>query len=158
MTNKFPMTKDGLKKLRDELEHLKITERPEVIKAISEAREHGDLSENAEYHAAREKQSFIEGRISELENKILRADVIDTSNLDSSKVVFGATVEVTDINSDKKFTYRIVGTDEADIENNLISISAPLCKAMMNKQVDDVIEVNTPSGNKEYIINSIKFN
>lgn len=158
MTDKFPMTKDGLKKLRDELEHLKITERPDVIKAISEAREHGDLSENAEYHAAREKQSFIEGRISELENKILRANVIDTSNLDSSKVVFGATVEVTDINNEKKFTYRIVGTDEADIEKNLISISAPLCKAMMNKKVDDVIEVNTPSGNKEYIINSIKFN
>lgn len=158
MTDKFPMTKDGLKKLKDELEHLKITERPDVIKAIAEAREHGDLSENAEYHAAREKQSFIEGRISELENKILRANVIDTSNLDSSKVVFGATVEVTDINNEKKFTYRIVGTDEADIEKNLISISAPLCKAMMNKKVDDVIEVNTPSGNKEYIINSIKFN
>ena len=157
MTDKFPMTKDGLKKLKDELEHLKITERPDVIKAISEAREHGDLSENAEYHAAREKQSFIEGRISELENKILRAEVIDTSNLDNSKVVFGATVEVTDINNEKKFTYRIVGTDEADIEKNLISISAPLCKAMMNKKVDDVIEVNTPSGNKEYIINSIKF-
>ena len=158
MTDKFPMTKDGLKKLRDELEHLKITERPDVIKAISEAREHGDLSENAEYHAAREKQSFIEGRISELENKILRAEVIDTSNLDNCKVVFGATVEVTDINNEKKFTYRIVGTDEADIEKNLISISAPLCKAMMNKKVNDVIEVNTPSGNKEYIINSIKFN
>ncbi len=158
MTDKFPMTKDGLKKLRDELEHLKITERPDVIKAISEAREHGDLSENAEYHAAREKQSFIEGRISELENKILRAEVIDTSNLDNSEVVFGATVEVTDINNEKKFTYRIVGTDEADIEKNLISISAPLCKAMMNKKVNDVIEVNTPSGNKEYIINSIKFN
>jgi transcription elongation factor GreA len=157
MTDKFPMTKDGLKKLKDELEHLKITERPDVIKAIAEAREHGDLSENAEYHAAREKQSFIEGRISELENKVLRANVIDTSNLDSSKVVFGATVEVTDINNEKKFTYRIVGTDEADIEKNLISISAPLCKAMMNKKVDDVIEVNTPSGNKEYIINSIKF-
>ena len=158
MTDKFPMTKDGLKKLKDELEHLKITERPDVINAIAEAREHGDLSENAEYHAAREKQSFIEGRISELENKILRANVIDTSNLDNSKVVFGATVEVTDINNEKKFTYRIVGTDEADIEKNLISISAPLCKAMMNKKVDDVIEVNTPSGNKEYIINSIKFN
>ena len=157
MTDKFPMTKDGLKKLKDELEHLKITERPNVIKAISEAREHGDLSENAEYHAAREKQSFIEGRISELENKILRAEVIDTSNLDNSKVVFGATVEVTDINNEKKFTYRIVGTDEADIEKNLISISAPLCKAMMNKKVNDVIEVNTPSGNKEYIINSIRF-
>ncbi len=158
MTDKFPMTKDGFKKLKDELEHLKITERPDVIKAISDAREHGDLSENAEYHAAREKQSFIEGRISELENKILRAEVIDTSNLDNSKVVFGATVEVTDINNEKKFTYRIVGTDEADIEKNLISISAPLCKAMMNKKVNDVIEVNTPSGNKEYIINSIKFN
>ena len=158
MTDKFPMTKDGLKKLRDELEHLKITERPDVIKAISEAREHGDLSENAEYHAAREKQSFIEGRISELENKILRAEVIDTSNLDNSEVVFGATVEVTDINNEKKFTYRIVGTDEADIEKNLISISAPLCKAIMNKRVNDVIEVNTPSGSKEYIINSIKFN
>ena len=158
MTDKFPMTKDGLKKLRDELEHLKITERPDVIKAISEAREHGDLSENAEYHAAREKQSFIEGRISELENKILRAEVIDTSNLDNSEVVFGATVEVTDINNEKKFTYRIVGTDEADIEKNLISISAPLCRAMMNKKVNDVIEVNTPSGSKEYIINSIKFN
>jgi len=158
MTNKFPMTKDGLKKLKDELEHLKITERPDVIKAISEAREHGDLSENAEYHAAREKQSFIEGRISELENKVLRADVIDTSNLNSSNVVFGATVQVTDINNEKKFTYKIVGTDEADIEKNLISISAPLCKAMMNKKVNDVIEVTTPSGNKEYIINSIKFN
>ena len=157
MTDKFPMTKDGLKKLKDELEHLKITEGPDVIKAIADATEHGDLSENAEYHAAREKQSFIEGRISELENKILRANVIDTSNLDSSKVVFGATVEVTDINNEKKFTYRIVGTDEADIEKNLISISAPLCKAMMNKKVDDIIEVNTPSGNKEYIINSIKF-
>ncbi len=158
MTDKFPMTKDGLKKLRDELEHLKSSERPEIIKAIAEAREHGDLSENAEYHAAREKQSFIEGRISELENKILRADVIDTSSLDSSKVAFGATVEVTDINNNKKFTYRIVGTDEADIENNLISISAPLCKAMMNKKENDVIEVITPSGNREYVINSISYN
>ncbi len=158
MTEKFPMTKNGLRKLKDELEHLKSSERPEIIKAIAEAREHGDLSENAEYHAAREKQSFIEGRISELENKILRADVIDTSSLDSSKVAFGATVEVTDINNNKKFTYRIVGTDEADIENNLISISAPLCKAMMNKKENDVIEVITPSGNREYVINSISYN
>ena len=151
------MTEEGQKKLLDELKHLKTVERPIIIKAIADARSNGDLSENAEYHAAREKQSFIEGRISELENKILRAEVIDTSNLDNSKVVFGATVEVTDINNEKKFTYRIVGTDEADIEKNLISISAPLCKAMMNKKVNDVIEVNTPSGNKEYIINSIKF-
>ena len=157
MTEKFPMTQDGLNKLKSELEHLKNSERPNVIKAIAEAREHGDLSENAEYHAAREKQSFIEGRISELENKVLRADVIDTSSLDNSRVAFGATVRVTDINNDKEFTYRIVGTDEADIEKNLISISAPLCKAMMNKSKDDVIEVVTPSGNKEYIINSIEY-
>lgn len=157
MTDKFPMTKNGWKKLKDELEHLKVTERPEVIKAISEAREHGDLSENAEYHAAREKQSFIEGRISELENKILRAEVIDTSNFKSSKVIFGATVEVMDLENSKKFTYKIVGTDEADIENNLISISAPLCKAMMNKEVNDVFEVITPNGSREYIINSINF-
>lgn len=157
MTDKFPMTKNGWKKLKDELEHLKVTERPEVIKAISEAREHGDLSENAEYHAAREKQSFIEGRISELENKILRAEVIDTSNFKSSKVIFGATVEVMDLENSKKFTYKIVGTDEADIEHNLISISAPLCKAMMNKEVNDVFEVITPNGSREYIINSINF-
>ena len=157
MSEKFPMTQDGLNKLKSELEHLKNSERPNVIKAIAEAREHGDLSENAEYHAAREKQSFIEGRISELENKVLRADVIDTSSLDNSRVAFGATVRVTDINNDKEFTYRIVGTDEADIEKNLISISAPLCKAMMNKSKDDVIEVVTPSGTKEYIINSIEY-
>ena len=156
--DKIPITNIGFEKLEEELKILKSVERPTVIKSIAEAREHGDLSENAEYHAAKEKQSFIEGRISELENKILRAEVIDTSNLDNSKVVFGATVEVTDINNEKKFTYRIVGTDEADIEKNLISISAPLCKAMMNRKVNDVIEVNTPSGNKEYIINSIKFN
>ena len=123
MTDKFPMTKDGLKKLRDELEHLKITERPDVIKAISEAREHGDLSENAEYHAARERQSFIEGRIAELENKITRAEVIDPSKLDNSKVTFGATVVLSDLETGKKNTYKIVGTDEADIEKNLISIS-----------------------------------
>ena len=157
MTEKIPMTKNGLNKLKSELEHLKNNERPEVIKAIAEAREHGDLSENAEYHAAREKQSFIEGRISELENKVLRADVIDTSNLDGSRVAFGATVKVTDINNDKEFTYKIVGTDEADIEKNLISVSAPLCKAMMNKSKNDVIEVVTPGGTREYIINSIEY-
>ena len=154
---KIPFTPQGLNVIKEELAHLKGTERQAVINAIAAAREHGDLSENAEYHAAREKQSFIEGRISELENKILRAEVIDTSNLDNSQVVFGATVEVTDINNEKKFTYRIVGTDEADIEKNLISISAPLCKAMINKKVDDVFEVQTPNGLKEYQINSINF-
>ena len=157
MTEKFPMTKDGLEKLKSELDNFKNIERPNIIKAISEAREHGDLSENAEYHAAREKQSFIEGRISELENKISRADVIDTSSFDNSRVAFGATVKITELSNDKNHTYRIVGVDEADIEKNLISISAPLCKAMINKKIDDVIEVNTPNGVKEYQINSISF-
>ena len=157
MTEKLPMTAEGLNKLKNDLENLKNTERRNIIKAIAEAREHGDLSENAEYHAAREKQSFIEGRISELENKISRADVIDTSTLDNSKVVFGATVEITDLNNDKVHVYKIVGADEADIEKNLISVSAPLGKAMINKSLNDVIEVVTPSGVKEYQINSINF-
>tara|TARA_B100000941_G_C28457436_1_gene528781 strand:- start:484 stop:960 length:477 start_codon:yes stop_codon:yes gene_type:complete len=157
MIEKFPMTAEGLKKLREELDNLKNSERPNVIKAISEAREHGDLSENAEYHAARERQSFIEGRIVELENKITRAEVIDPSKLDNSKVTFGATVVITDLENDKKNTYKIVGTDEADIEKNLISISAPLCKAMINKKVEDVFEVQTPNGIKAYKINAINF-
>ena len=157
MNEKFPMTADGLKMLRDELENLKNIERPNVIKAISEAREHGDLSENAEYHAARERQSFIEGRIAELENKVTRAEVIDPSKIDSSKVTFGVTVVVTDLETNTKNTYKIVGADEADIEKNLISVSAPLSKAMINKKVDDIFEVQTPKGLKQYQINSINF-
>ena len=157
MNEKLPMTADGLAKLKSELENLKNSERPNIIKAIAEAREHGDLSENAEYHAAREKQSFIEGRISELENKISRADVIDISSLDNSKITFGATVKITDLNSDETHTYTIVGADESDIEKNLISISAPLGRAMINKSIDDVIEVTTPGGLKEYQIKSIKY-
>ena len=157
MSEKLPMTAEGLAKLKSELENLKNSERPNIIKAIAEAREHGDLSENAEYHAAREKQSFIEGRISELENKISRADVIDISSLDNSKITFGATVKITDLNSDETHTYTIVGADESDIEKNLISISAPLGRAMINKTIDDVIEVTTPGGLKEYQINSIKY-
>ena len=136
---------------------LKNSERPNIIKAIAEAREHGDLSENAEYHAAREKQSFIEGRISELENKISRAEVIDISSLDNSKITFGATVKITDLNNDEIHTYTIVGADESDIEKNLISVSAPLGRAMINKTINDVIEVTTPGGLKEYQINSIKY-
>ena len=157
MNEKFPMTAEGLEMLREELENLKNSERPDIIKAIAEAREHGDLSENAEYHAARERQSFIEGRIAELENKVTRAEVIDPSKLDNSKVTFGATVVVTDLESEVKNTFKIVGVDEADIEKNLISVSAPLCKAMINKKVDDVFEVETPKGLKEYQINSIEF-
>ena len=151
------MTVKGEKLLRDELSELKTIIRPQISEAIKEAREKGDLKENAEYHAAREKQSFIEGRIVELENKITRAEVIDPKKLDDSKVTFGATVVVTDLTSNSKKTYKIVGTDEADIEKNLISVSAPLCKAMINKKVNDVFEVHTPNGLKEYQINSINF-
>ena len=157
MSEKLPMTAEGLAKLKSELENLKNTERPNIIKAIAEAREHGDLSENAEYHAAREKQSFIEGRISELENKISRAEVIDISSLDNSKITFGATVKITDLSSDETHIYTIVGADESDIEKNLISISAPLGRAMINKTINDVIEVKTPGGLKEYQINSIEY-
>ncbi len=157
MTEKFPMTIDGLKKLKLELDQLKNIDRQKVIRDIAEARDHGDLSENAEYHAARERQSFIEGKIVELENKISRADVIDTSTLDTSKIVFGATVELVDLSNDTSHIYKIVGTDEADIEKNLISISAPLCRAMINKKIDDVFEVVTPNGSKEYQVKSISF-
>jgi transcription elongation factor GreA len=157
MSEKLPMTADGLAKLKSELENLKNSERPNIIKAIADAREHGDLSENAEYHAAREKQSFIEGRISELENKISRAEVIDISSLDNSKITFGATVKITDLSSDETHIYTIVGADESDIEKNLISISAPLGRAMINKTINDVIEVKTPGGLKEYQINSIEY-
>ena len=155
--NRFPITNSGFQKLELELKNLKTVERPSVIKSIAEAREHGDLSENAEYHAARERQSFIEGRIVELENKITRAEVIDPSKLDNSKVTFGATVVITDLETEKKNTYKIVGADEADIEKNLISVSAPLCKSMINKKVEDVFEVQTPKGIKQYQINSINF-
>ena len=157
MTEKFPMTHEGFKKLKIELEELRNVERPNIIKAIAEARDHGDLSENAEYHAAREKQSFIEGKISDLESKINRAEVIDTKNLDNSSVTFGATVELIDLENDNISTYTIVGVDEADIEKKLISIEAPLCKGMINKKVNDIVEINTPNGNKEYQIKSITF-
>jgi transcription elongation factor GreA len=158
MTDKFPMTSEGFKKLKLELEDLKNTQRPMVIKAIAEAREHGDLSENAEYHAAREKQSFIEGKIGDLESKISRAEVIDTTSLNNSRVTFGATVKLLDLESNSNHVYTIVGVDEADIEKKLISVNAPLSKAIINKEVDDVVEVSTPNGLKEYQVKSISFN
>ena len=157
MSQKFPMTSEGFEKLKSELDDLKNNQRPEVIKAIAEAREHGDLSENAEYHAAREKQGFIEGKINELENKISRAEVIDPAKVKSSTVTFGATVEIIDLESESKSKYKIVGVDESDIEKKLISINAPLCKAMINKKIDDIFEVQTPNGLKEYQIKTISF-
>jgi len=155
--NRFPITNSGFEKLELELKNLKTVERPSVIKSIAEAREHGDLSENAEYHAAKEKQSFIEGRIADLENKISRAEVIKTEKLTGDKVIFGATVTLADIEKKKKLVYQIVGTEEADVENGKVSISSPLAKALLGKKIDDTIEVYSPGGSREYEIDKIEF-
>ena len=155
--DKLPITYEGFEKLEIELKNLKAVERPKVIKSIAEAREHGDLSENAEYHAAKEKQSFIEGRIADLENKISRAEVINTKKLKSDKIIFGATVTLGDLDGKKNMKYQIVGTEEADVENGKISISSPLAKALLGKKVDDTIEVYSPGGSKEYEIENIQF-
>lgn len=151
------MTAAGFNRLQEELKHLKISERPAVIKAIAEAREHGDLSENAEYHAARERQSFIEGRVLELEDKISRAEVIDPGKLSGDTVKFGATVTLADQDTDEETTYQIVGQDESDIKQRLLSIQAPLARALINKSVGDSVEVSTPGGSKLYEIVTVEF-
>ncbi len=157
MTDKVPMTMTGFERLEDELRTLKGIERPAIIKAIAEAREHGDLSENAEYHAARERQSFVEGRIQELESKISRADVIDTSKLDSKTIKFGATVTLVDNDTDEKANYQIVGEDEADIKAGRLSITSPLARALINKAVKDAVEVSTPKGSKSYEVVKVAY-
>ncbi len=154
--DKIPMTPAGFKAADEELKQLKSTDRPNVIKAIAEAREHGDLSENAEYHAAREQQSHIEGRIKELEAIISKADVIDVTKL-SGAVKFGATVEIVDEDTDQEKTYQIVGEFEADIERNLLNINSPIARALIGKEVGDSVEVRTPGGEKFYEILSIKY-
>jgi transcription elongation factor GreA len=153
---KIPMTRAGHAALDDELRNLKSVERPSVIRAIAEAREHGDLSENAEYHAARERQSFVEGRIKELEAILSLAEVIDPSKF-SGAVKFGATITVVDEDTDEKKTYQIVGEPEADIERGLLNIKSPLARALIGKDVGDVAEVRTPGGEKSYEILSIRF-
>ena len=155
--DKIPITNIGFEKLEEQLKTLKTIERPTVIKSIAEAREHGDLSENAEYHAAKEKQSFIEGRIADLQNKISRAEVIITKKLKSNKVIFGATVTLGEVGKKRKLVYQIVGTEEADVENGKISISSPLARALLGKKVDDSIEVYSPGGSKEYEVENIEF-
>ena len=154
---KYPMTREGLDNLEDERRRLKNQERPAVIKAIAEAREHGDLSENAEYHAARERQSFIEGRLAELEDIISRADVIDTSKLSGDTVRFGATVLVADEDTDEEIKYKIVGIHEADINSGRISVTAPLARALIGKTIGDSVEVMTPGGDKSYEICDVRF-
>jgi len=153
---RVPITLPGYRRLEEELKRLKVVERPAVIKAISEAREHGDLSENAEYHAARERQSFVEGRIKELEAILSLAEVIDPSKF-SGAVKFGATITVVDEDTDEKKTYQIVGEPEADIERGLLNIKSPLARALIGKDVGDVAEVRTPGGEKSYEILSIRF-
>ena len=154
--DKIPLTKAGFDKLNGELRQLKSAERPSVIKAIAEAREHGDLSENAEYHAAKEKQSFIEGRIKELESIISLAEVINVSKLDGP-IKFGATVELIDEETEEGKVYQIVGEAEADIENNLLNLRSPLARALISKEEGDSVEVNTPGGRRSFEIIKIKY-
>ena len=153
---KIPLTAAGFKKLDDELKHLKSVERPAIIRAISEAREHGDLSENAEYHSAKEKQSFIEGRVKELEGVISLAEVINPAKL-SGPVKFGATVHLVDEDTDEEKTYQIVGEYEADIEKGLLNLKSPLARALIGKDEGDSVEVRTPGGEKSYEILSIDY-
>ncbi|MBL0319537.1 MAG: transcription elongation factor GreA [Alphaproteobacteria bacterium] len=154
---KIPITLTGYSMLQEELHHLKAVDRPNIIVAIAEARAHGDLSENAEYTSAREKQGFIEGRIAELEDRIARAEVIDTSKLSGNIVTFGAYVALIDEDTEKEVNYQIVGEYEADINQNRISIVSPLARALIGKTVGDYIEVTTPRGGKAYEIQGIEF-
>lgn len=154
---RIPVTAKGFSRMEAELKNLKTVERPSVIKAIAEAREHGDLSENAEYHAAREKQSFIEGRIQELEATVSLADVIHPEELSGETVKFGATVKLIDEETDEEVTYQIVGEYEANLESGLISITAPIARALIGKKGGDSIEVNTPKGSRYYEILTVSY-
>ena len=155
--DKVPMTLDGFNQLESELKRLKTEERPDVIKAIAVAREHGDLSENAEYHAAKERQAFIEGRVGELEEKIRFAEVIDVSQLSGESVKFGAKVTLADEDTDEEITYQIVGEHEADIKSGRLSITSPVARALIGKTVGDTVEANTPKGAKAYEVIMVRF-
>jgi transcription elongation factor GreA len=156
--NKVPMTVAGERSLREELDHLKSEARPQVIAAIAEAREHGDLKENAEYHAAREQQGFIEGRIQEIESKLSVAQVIDVTKLPKTgKVIFGVTVSLLNLDTDAEVTYRIVGEDEADIKSGRISVTSPIARALIGKEEGDIVVVKTPGGDVEYEIGGVKY-
>lgn len=155
--NKVPITKQGAEKLQEELTELKQIKRPQIIKAIATAREHGDLKENAEYHAAREQQSFAEGRIQEIEGKLSNAQIIDVATMTATgKVIFGATVELIDLADDSEMTYHIVGEDEANIKQGKININSPIARALIGKEEGDVVDIKTPGGDKELEIISVK--
>lgn len=154
----IPMTVQGEQKLRDELNELKTVKRPAIIQAIAEAREHGDLKENAEYHAAREAQGFCEGRIQDIEAKLSNAQIIDVTKLpNNGKVIFGATVTILNLDTEEEVTYRIVGDDEADIKNNLISVNSPIARGLVGKEVDDVVNITTPNGVVEFEITEVHY-
>jgi len=156
--NQFPMTAKGAGILRSELEQLKTVKRPEIVNAIAEAREHGDLKENAEYHAAREQQGFCEGRIQDIEAKLSNAQIIDVSKLpNNGKVIFGATVTIVNVETDEEVTYQIVGDDEADIKSNLISINSPIARGLIGKNLDDEISITTPGGVIDYDIIKVEY-
>ena len=157
MSNKTPMTVHGAERLKTELENLKRVERPAVIQAISEARAHGDLKENAEYHAAKEHQSFLEGRIADIEGKLSNCQVIDPMLLNTDKVVFGATVALVNVDTDEEVTYQIVGMDEADIKDGKISISSPIARALIGKLEGEEACVETPAGSTVYEITKVLF-
>ena len=158
MAGQIPMTRNGVERLKEELQQLKSQDRPNIIQAIAEARAQGDLSENAEYDAAKEKQGFIEGRISEIEAKLSNAQIIDPASLNAEgKCVFGATIDLEDLDDEKKVTYQIVGDDEAEIKSSKISISSPIARALIGKELGDVVEVETPGGIKSYEIMNVKY-
>ncbi len=158
MSDRVPMTKAGETRLREELQKLKSDDRPRVIAAIADAREHGDLKENAEYHAAREQQSFIEGRIQEIEGKLASAQVIDVTTMENTgKVIFGTTVHLLNMDSDEQVRYQIVGEDEADIKAGKISISSPIARALVGKNEGDVVAIRVPSGTVEYEIEEVEY-
>ncbi|MGV3345614.1 transcription elongation factor GreA [Enterobacteriaceae bacterium LUAb1] len=154
----IPMTVRGAEKLREELEELKTVKRPRIIASIAEAREHGDLKENAEYHAAREEQGFCEGRIQEIEAKLSNAQVIDVTKIPNGRrVIFGATVKILNLDNDEEFTWRIVGDDEADFKQHLISVNSPIARGLIGKDVDDVVVIKTPGGDVEYEILAVQY-
>ena len=155
--NRVPMTPDGYQKIKDELDRLIKVDRPKNIRDIAEARAHGDLSENAEYHAAREKQSFLEGRIQELQTKLSLAEVIDPSKINQSKIAFGAKVKVVDVDADEEYEFKIVGTEEADVKTGRISVTSPVARALIGKEVGDVAIVKAPARTIEYEIVEISF-
>ncbi|WP_039911896.1 transcription elongation factor GreA [Cellvibrio mixtus] len=157
MSTKFPMTEQGAEKLRLELEDLKKVQRPRIVQAIAEAREHGDLKENAEYSAAREQQSFCEGRINEIEGKLGNAQIIDVTKIPhTGKVLFGTTVTIINLDTDQSMTYQIVGDDEADVKSNKISVNSPIARALVGKEEGDVVVVKAPGGDVDYEIDKVE--